>query len=419
MKKFLLIIVAVFGIVAISGCSTANTVTTTTTAVTTVDTDNFIEITTADQLAAIEMNKSYRLMADIDLTGQEWVPLGTYSEPYLGIFDGNGHTISNLTISERNDLFNGLFAHFAGTVTDLSLADVSINYAANYLSYAGGFAGYFSGDATNVTVSGQIIVDNTKSNTYVGMFVGMSTAKITRTMTADQFVANVIDNVKVSGTIDATSRNFLFVGGLAGKVYNTEVKNCYADTTIDASSLDYRVYAGGLIGHHYGGILVGFEEYVTTSDIPITGNIALGTINAISTGTYLSVGGFFGYTQYGIIENNVAAVDITATGDDIYASAFAGEFWIGTITSVLGTGTITITPSEGLNLELSSLAGFVDAETSFTDSYYLVTTDSELQAPQGTEATLVNLQTEAWYSTWLDWANPSMTLTELAASFSE
>jgi len=84
---------------ALSGCDIFGSYTTETTELITVDTENFIEISNATELQAIEMDKSYILTADIDISDLEWVPLGTYLEPYLGIFDGDGYTISGLTIT--------------------------------------------------------------------------------------------------------------------------------------------------------------------------------------------------------------------------------------------------------------------------------------------------------------------------------
>lgn len=56
----------------------------------------------------------FLLTADLDLSGHNWTPVGTYSEtpadrrPFEGYFDGDFHTISNLTISTESD-YQGLF----------------------------------------------------------------------------------------------------------------------------------------------------------------------------------------------------------------------------------------------------------------------------------------------------------------------
>ena len=46
---------------------------------------------------------------DIDLEGEPWSPIGTEAKPFLGSYDGAGHTISNLVISGNRSSRLGLF----------------------------------------------------------------------------------------------------------------------------------------------------------------------------------------------------------------------------------------------------------------------------------------------------------------------
>ncbi|MBN2504326.1 MAG: hypothetical protein JXB20_03175 [Bacilli bacterium] len=415
MKKIIAVLAIIMTVTFFVGCQ-ADTTTTTTAPIVTVDTDNFIDIATVAQLQAIELNKSYRLTADLDLSGIEWVPLGTYDEPYLGIFDGNNHVISNMQITNRNGLFNGLFAHVAGTVKDLEIKDFTIDYTAPYLTYAGGLSGYLSGDLDNVRVSGSIHVNNTKSNTFVGLMSGLVTAKITQTMTADQFVANTVTNVYATGSIDVNTKNFLFVGGLFGKIYNTELTGAVVDADIVAVSQNYRVYAGGLTGHHYGGILVGFDDYVDSTDIPVENNFASGSITVTSQGTHASIGGLIGYSQYSILNDNIAFVDIDYTGKNIYASPFIGEAWNTVVNGAIASSAISvdINDSEGV-AKISSLCGIKNPETDLSNHYYLVDTDQTLDSAVGTLASTANLADPAWYTGKLDWDETGITLVDIAA----
>ncbi len=45
------------------------------------------------------LSGNYELAADIDLSGIDWLPVGTEASPFLGTFDGKHHTISNLSVS--------------------------------------------------------------------------------------------------------------------------------------------------------------------------------------------------------------------------------------------------------------------------------------------------------------------------------
>ena len=62
---------------------------------------NITLITTADELQLIsgDLDGTYRLENDIDLSGVSWTPIGTTNVPFDGTLDGNGFTISNLSFS--------------------------------------------------------------------------------------------------------------------------------------------------------------------------------------------------------------------------------------------------------------------------------------------------------------------------------
>lgn len=103
----------------------------------TINGDNVVvtyEIANAEQLLAFAevVNGSYAgsrsigiLTADIDLTGCTWQPIGTSTYPFIGRFDGQGHTISHLvyeyTSTEKR--YHGFFGYVAPGVeiTDLTL----------------------------------------------------------------------------------------------------------------------------------------------------------------------------------------------------------------------------------------------------------------------------------------------------------
>ena len=59
------------------------------------------------------LNAKCLLFDDIDFNGGEWTPVGTYGNDtgFSGIFDGQGHTISNMQITNNEDGYAGLFAY--------------------------------------------------------------------------------------------------------------------------------------------------------------------------------------------------------------------------------------------------------------------------------------------------------------------
>ena len=78
------------------------------------------------------LDAHFKQMADIDLSGYaNWEPIGTFVDgqelEFRGIYDGNGHTISNLTIDRPSTEFIGLFGVTTeATIKDLGLLNVNV-----------------------------------------------------------------------------------------------------------------------------------------------------------------------------------------------------------------------------------------------------------------------------------------------------
>ena len=105
---------------------------------------DYIPVSTAAQLAKIGSGETvtvdgtayeyaaeanYQLTADIDLTGINWTSIAVEVK---GVFDGNGHKISNLTISEDAPTTKefGLFSVYTGIIENLELENVAIEVGA-------------------------------------------------------------------------------------------------------------------------------------------------------------------------------------------------------------------------------------------------------------------------------------------------
>ena len=98
--------------------------------------------------------KTVKLAADLDMTGIDYVPAGNTiasypSTAFAGVFDGQGHTISNLSVASHSGEYSaaGLFGAITGTVKNVKLANVNISSH----HYAGGVVGYIS-DNTDASV---------------------------------------------------------------------------------------------------------------------------------------------------------------------------------------------------------------------------------------------------------------------------
>ena len=112
--------------------------------------------------------KTFKLMNDIDLCGHEWTPIGN-GKHFKGTFDGQGHTISGMTITDHAGLNQkALFGTVSGTPTikNLVIDNASVVMPAGFKGdyYAAGLVGTYYGTLTveNVTVKNSTFVGNNK-----------------------------------------------------------------------------------------------------------------------------------------------------------------------------------------------------------------------------------------------------------------
>ncbi|MBQ6005794.1 MAG: hypothetical protein IJL14_06070 [Selenomonadaceae bacterium] len=105
---------------------------------------------------------NFKLANDINLAG-EWTPIGTSSGKFSGNFDGDGHTISGLTISGDDN--QGLFGYLDGaTLKNVHLTGASITGKNN--------VGGIVGNANNSQISGCSVQGNITGSGNVGIIVG-------------------------------------------------------------------------------------------------------------------------------------------------------------------------------------------------------------------------------------------------------
>jgi len=142
-------------------------------------------IATAEQLARVadqvnsgaESGKSYRLLNDIYLNGvssvniwdtvvpqNKWVPIGSASTLFSGVFDGAGYSVQGLYISTA-DTYQGLFGSVtsSGPISNLSIEESYINGG----NYVGGICGYSSSSLSNCHNGATVI-----GGSYVSGIVG-------------------------------------------------------------------------------------------------------------------------------------------------------------------------------------------------------------------------------------------------------
>ena len=321
--------------------------------------DDPYQIATGSQLAyfakrvnAEEYGEKYadtyfELTEDIDLGGKEWTPVGeTVADlimggheyfVFSGNFDGNGYTIKNLTIGTETSPYSGdvcgLFGATSGTIEDVVLENVSINYVGGNHSSGYGFrmggalVGYSMGDIVNCTVIG-LDMKAGSDGSYValnsiGGLVGIQDGGTT------------VSHSRVSGKIEESTKKGN-VGGFVGTLAKgSSAKYCGADVSVEVTGNGRGIAVGGFVGISNG---------VTTDETLIENCYATGNI----TGAEYA-GGFVG---------NISGLNISncyAKGD--VSNCFVGASFLGTdAASYNYYGTVKNCYATGLVSDISSSA---------------------------------------------------------------
>ena len=186
----------------------------------------------------------YELTADLDFdtddsgtvdssdTYPNWTPIGG---TYTGDFDGNNHTIANLTINAAASVTNvGLFGVVSGDISGVGLPDVNVNGASNIIR-AGALAGLSSGSITSSWATGSVASTSTTSDTKrIGGLVGFATTPVRASYAGVDVTA-------------ANTATVVYAGGLVGNLLSGTVTASYATGAV-AGGAGSASYAGGLVG---------------------------------------------------------------------------------------------------------------------------------------------------------------------------
>lgn len=268
--------------------------------------------THVEEATSKHLNINARLTSDISLHNPknsgatEWTPIGetsgTGTNAFAGTFDGQGHTISDLSITTlpSGAVRTGLF----GTT--------------------------YGGVVKDFTIKGSITLStgNSGTNSGIGGAIGA-----TKYGTA---VSGVTSYVNISNT---SANALVHVGGVVGELYSSTAKQCLYFGSINLQNASDSI--GGVVG------------YINNSEIGYCAN--LGTVKTATAGAY--VGGVLGYlnNEYGKVHNcyNYGSVK---NGDGNHCGAIIGwlrsgtasnltdnYYLTGSASSAFGAGSITTT----------------------------------------------------------------------------
>lgn len=97
---------------------------------TTIENQEYYLVKTESELKSIgetySLAGNYVLDNDITLT-EEWEPIGNDEHPFIGVFDGNGYTIYNLTVTKKSDNMGFFGATEGATLKNIVLEDAQID----------------------------------------------------------------------------------------------------------------------------------------------------------------------------------------------------------------------------------------------------------------------------------------------------
>lgn len=209
-------------------------------------------------LAASSEGVYFELMADIDLENVEIDPIGTEKHPFKGSFNGNGYSISNLKINGTNDGYAGLFGYNEGTISNVRIANISIDVKKNGTVGLGLVAGKNSGVISKVTlVNGSINAVSESwagidlANAYfdIGGAVGYNEGTIKRVTIDSLNISAEAKGLAIVGIQIGGRKSAINAGAVVGYLKGGKVERCSANYSINAKAANNNVSNNGWYGY--------------------------------------------------------------------------------------------------------------------------------------------------------------------------
>jgi len=304
-----------------------------------------------------DYDKHFILTRDIDLDpnlsgGKVFAKavIGSFS----GVFDGNAHPISHLTINGGGNL--GLFGQMSGEVKDLGVVHVNITGSGNRV---GGLVGYNCGALTRCYSTGS--VSGSGSASTVGGLVGennggsIATSYSTGTVSGREYVGGLVGrnsgNVTVCYSSGAVSGTGYYCFGVLVGSNDRGGSSATSDSAGWVSGTGWGV--GGLVGYNNGGSIATSYSTDTVIGREYVGGL-VGRNSGNVTGCYSSgaVSGT-GYYAGGLVGYNSGSIATTySTG------AVSGENSVGGLVG-WSSGSIATSYSTGLVTGSEEVGGLV------------------------------------------------------------
>jgi len=242
------------------------------------------QIATAADLIALgetpeDYDKQFILTADIDLDpnlpghkvfDRAVIPPHTNDAtmwfegtPFTGVFDGNGYTISHLTISGEDYL--GLFGRMesGSQIRDLGVLDVSITGSGSYIGAIVGSNGHMAGDDNDSdggVITSCYSTGAVSGRNWAGGLVGFNGGGIVASYSSGSVIGNGYD-----------------VGGLVGSNSGSIA------TSYSTGSVSGEREVGGLVGSNWGSIAASYSTGLVSGQSYVGGLVGQGSATHVTS----------------------------------------------------------------------------------------------------------------------------------------
>lgn len=369
-----------------------------------------------------------RMSADINMSGRTFRGIGSFSagNAFAGTFDGNGYTISNLTINDTSGgslpASLGLFGYTSSaSVINVTLTEMRITMSSSATAIPSGIGGVVGkmtgGSIENCSVSGNFSTGG--ASAYTGGIVGLtgegvgsaipvitdctSNVLITGFGTVGGIVGGAVGGISVEGCINtgkltcenivsSTSIANCTAGGIIGGVVQNGTRVSVEKSRNNGTMSIYRAYAvGGIVGSVASTATGKVDITESVNQAKITANYGGGTDGCEF------VGGIAGSVSGGIVtireSGNIDSQDAITGSSAAYSIVSAAKYSGGIVGYAAGSSVlmeecynrVSVTGSGSGTSE--AIGGLIGKGTSVTlkNSYNRgsVTTDKQVSGVGG------------------------------------
>ena len=322
--------------------------------------------------------RGYELLANLDLSAfTNWQPIGRRNDPFTSILQGNGYSITNLTIDggyfatdDRDYL--GLFAALSdATIDNLVVEVVFISGNSNVGALAGGAA-------VRSTISRVHIRAASASSKLLA--IGHTVGGILGAITHTTIITNVTSDLSiVGGNKDSAD----YVGGIAGYVSSSDISYAYSsgsvsasggadnvgglvgfvenNSTISYSSASSSVSSSGYSSQYYGGLVGNLRNSA------LSYSSASGSVSSNGGDSYF-YGGLVGNLRNSALSYSSASGSVSSSGGDSYNYGGLVGYINHSSTISHSSASGSVSNSRGFSNNYGGLVGYVNHSSTISNS---------------------------------------------------